>query len=257
MMRRPLNLKAALAAATLCLLAPAWSGQTRGTPERIEPARTAAPPENPVPPTLPPPETAGALKFDVRRSAEGRELTLPFSQIGQVHHPHEVRRGQFRQRLHFELRTDELVRRATLTLMLAPSPDLLGRNDLLVVKLNSETVGRIAVPPASGLDRSGQFSTRLELDPKLLTDSNELTVQFAAPPQCDSAQFPRVSVNGHSSLQLTVQPLPLANDLSVLPSPFFDRRDPGQTDLQYHRRIGTEDESSWFQVVFACGPWSS
>ena len=231
MMRRPLNLKAALAAATLCLLAPAWSGQTRGTPERIEPARTAAAQANPVPPTLPPPETAGALKFDVRRSAEGRELTLPFSQIGQVHHPHEVRRGQFRQRLHFELRTDELVRRATLTLMLAPSPDLLGRNDLLVVKLNSETVGRIAVPPASGLDRSGQFSTRLELDPKLLTDSNELTVQFAAPPQCDSAQFPRVSVNGHSSLQLTVQPLPLANDLSVLPSPFFDRRDPGQTEV--------------------------
>ena len=235
MMRRPLNLKAALAAATLCLLAPAWSGQTRGTPERIEPARTAAAQANPVPPalppTLPPPQTAGALKSAVRRSAEGRELTLPFSQIGQVHHPHEVRRGQFRQRLHFELRTDELVRRATLTLMLAPSPDLLGRNDLLVVKLNSETVGRIAVPPASGLDRSGQFSTRLELDPKLLTDSNELTVQFAAPPQCDSAQFPRVSVNGHSSLQLTVQPLPLANDLSVLPSPFFDRRDPGQTEV--------------------------
>ena len=45
MMRRPLNLKAALAAVTLCLLAPAWSGQTRGTPERIEPARSAAAPK--------------------------------------------------------------------------------------------------------------------------------------------------------------------------------------------------------------------
>jgi len=231
MMRRALNLKAALAAVSLCLLAPAGSGQTRGTPERIEPARTAAPQEHPAPSTLPPPESAGALTSTVRRSAEGRELTLPFSQIGQVHHPHEVRRGQFRQRLHFELRTDELVRRATLTLMLAPSPDLLGRNDLLVVKLNSETVGRIAVPPASGLDPSGQFMTQLDLDPKLLTDSNELTVQFAVPPQCDSPQFPRIRVNGHSRVQLAMQPLPLANDLSVLPSPFFDRRDPGRTEV--------------------------
>jgi len=215
---------AALTAASLCLsLAAVAKDTAEAAPARAASASASAPAAKKAD-EFPSAMTAQALRIRSQPLAGGgRQLSLPFSQIGQIYHPRPIGRGFFRERLSFDLRTDELVKRATLRLLMMPSATMAGRSDLMVVRLNSETVARIVVPPAPV---PAQFEQIIDIDPRLLTDSNELTVQFAEPPSCDRERpFPRAEINGHSTLTLDLQPLPLANDLSVLPAPFFDRRD--------------------------------
>ncbi|NRT55366.1 cellulose biosynthesis cyclic di-GMP-binding regulatory protein BcsB [Sphaerotilus uruguayifluvii] len=215
MTMRPFLTLLALAGALMLPAAPLRAGSSRA------PAQPAARPASvaPAAPSASAPTIAPNL--DIPRG--GRRLDLSFDRIGQVFLPQVLRRGHFRQRLYFELRTDELATRAVLQLRFTPSPDMAGRSDLLVVKLNSETVARIDMPAAP---LPPQIERTLEIDPRILTDRNELTVQFAAPPDCDPKQtFPRISLDGSSMLTLLLQPLPLANDLAVLPAPFFDRHD--------------------------------
>lgn len=176
------------------------------------PARAAAPAAQPAP-------------------TPGREMHLTFTQLGQ-RGPVTIKRGKPRMKLPFALRSDELVTQATLHLDLTHSPMLAGRVGALEVRLNGEPVTRIDVP-ASGAPPQQALGQDIEIDPRLIADQNELTVQFTDPVTCADPASSGLwaQIGASSSLALRLSPLALSDELSVLPAPFFDRNDIRRPEL--------------------------
>lgn len=161
-------------------------------------------------------------------AAPSRDLVMPFSQMGQ-REAVMLKRGHSRHAFPFALRADEVVSSAVLQLDMAHSPMLASRSGVLEVRLNGELVRRLDAP-ATGA-RSTTHS--VPIDPRLVLDQNELTVQFAEPIDCAAADSAGLwaQIAPTSSLNLVMAPLTLADDLSLLPSPFFDPRDPRRNEL--------------------------
>lgn len=162
-------------------------------------------------------------------ASPGRDLVMPFSQLGQ-REAVMLKRGHQRQRLSFALRADEVVSSAVLKLDLAQSPMLAGRAGALEVRLNGELVTRLDAAKSSG---KASLSHTVPIDPRLVLDQNELTVQLAEPVDCNDPDGAGLwaQISPSSSLNLVMSPLPLADDLSLLPAPFFDPRDPRRNEL--------------------------
>ena len=132
----------------------------------------------------------------------------------------------------FGVRGDELIVGATLQLRYSHSPALIMAQSHLKVTLNDEVVGVI---PFNAAGRSATQS--VEIDPRYFADFNRLKLQFIGhyatdcEDQLHSALWAEVS--GTSELALTARPLPVASELSLLPEPFFDRRDPKRLTLPF------------------------
>jgi hypothetical protein len=161
-------------------------------------------------------------------AANGRDLVMPFSQMG-TREAVMLKRGHSRHHFHFALRADEVVSSAVLQLDIVHSPVLAGRVGTLEVRLNGELVRRLGAPDP------GSRGTRhaVPIDPRLVLDQNELTVQFAEPIDCAAADSAGLwaQITPSSSLNLVTSPLTLADDLSLLPAPFFDPRDQRRQEL--------------------------
>lgn len=132
----------------------------------------------------------------------------------------------------FGVRLDEVVTGARLTLRYSYSPALLPEVSHLWVKLNGETVATLSLP-REGAGR--EQSTTLELDPRKFTDYNQLQIELIGhyTLECEDPQHSSLwaTVSPDSGLKLQVQALALANDLALLPAPFFDRRDASRLEL--------------------------
>lgn len=200
--------------------------------------------------------SAGGVAPPAWAAGPGRDLAMPFSQMGQ-RDAVMLKRGHSRQAYHFALRADEVVSSAVLKLDIAHSPMLAGRVAALEVRLNGEVVRRLDAPAVGS--RGGSHT--VPIDPKLVIDQNELTVQFAEPIDCSAADSAGLwaQIAPTSSLNLVMTPLKLADDLSLLPSPFFDPRDPRRTELTLvlSPRAGTAtlqaagQVASWFGALSA------
>ena len=136
--------------------------------------------------------------------------------------------------VNFSVRTDELVTGVTLQLRYSYSPALIVAQSHLKVLLNEEVVGVI---PFSAQDSGKVVTQSIDIDPRFVVDFNRLRVQFIGhyaadcEDQLNSALWAEVS--GTSELTLAVRPLRLASELSLLPEPFFDRRDPKRLTLPF------------------------
>jgi cellulose synthase operon protein B len=130
------------------------------------------------------------------------------------------------------LRLDRLVTRARLHLRYAYSPALLPELSHLRVTLNGETVGTLPLPRA---DAGRETEATLDIDPRYFSDYNQLRIQLIGhyTLQCEDPQHSSLwaSISPDSSLELRTEPLRLANDLALLPAPFFDRRDSRRLEL--------------------------
>jgi cellulose synthase (UDP-forming) len=105
---------------------------------------------------------------------------------------------------------------ATLRLNYA-APDLHANEARIDLTLNGAEVGSIALYP--GPAQQAEFA----LPADLLTNDNTLSLQLqGACAACASKPAPWVIVDPHSTISLSGTRLPLANDLSLLPLPFFD-----------------------------------
>ena len=133
----------------------------------------------------------------------------------------------------FGARGDELVTRATLKLRYAYSPTLAPAFSHIRVSLNDEVVGTLTVP-AEG---AGQPLVRsIEIDPRLVVGQNRLTFALAAREGVAAAGGQPglwAHVSGTSELELGIQPLAVADDLAILPEPFFDKRDKRRVVLPF------------------------
>lgn len=126
----------------------------------------------------------------------------------------------------FNVRQDELVTRAEVDLSYSYSPALLSDYSHINVLVNNEVAFSIPVPR----DEAGRLLTRsIELPAHLFTEFNQLRFQLIGhyTLECEDPLHSSLwaNISNKSTLSVDVEHIPLPNDLSRLPGPFFDRRD--------------------------------
>ncbi|MDX1265813.1 MAG: cellulose biosynthesis cyclic di-GMP-binding regulatory protein BcsB [Oceanisphaera sp.] len=156
-----------------------------------------------------------------------REVALNFSQLATESKGNLVLRGSSPEgKLEFGVRSDEMVSGALLDLEFTPSPALLPVESQVKVYLNDEMMG--VVPVASG-QPGNRSRVQVPLDPRYISDFNQVKLDFIGHYQrtCENPVHSALwlDVGSGSKLSLRYQALPLKNDLSYFPEPFFDSRD--------------------------------
>jgi len=97
------------------------------------------------------------------------------------------------------------------------APDLGSNEARLDVTLNGAEVGSIVLVPGPSQ------GTEFVLPTDLLTNNNTLSLELQGTcDSCPSQSLTRVTINPASTVKIDGTRLPLANDLSLLPLPFFD-----------------------------------
>lgn len=128
--------------------------------------------------------------------------------------------------LEFGVRSDEVVSDAELTLNYIPSPSLIPVESHIKIYLNDELMG-VATITKEQLGQPGTL--KIPLDSRYITDFNRLRLEFIGhyPALCENPANSTlwVDISKGTSLNLTYQRLPLKNDLSHFPEPFYDSRD--------------------------------
>lgn len=128
--------------------------------------------------------------------------------------------------INFGSRGDELVTKAVLHLRYIYSPALIANQSHIKVILNDEPVG---LAPITKEKAGQQVDLDIPIDPRYIADFNRLQLRFVGhyTAECEDPLHTSLwaDVSGLSELQLTVRHLRLADDLSTLPEPFFDKRD--------------------------------
>ncbi len=134
----------------------------------------------------------------------------------------------------FGSRADETVVGARLHLKFSHSPALIVGQSHLRVLLNDELIGVVTFDATLA---GGANARSLEFDPRLITDINRLKLQLIGHynNECEdplnSALWAEVS--GASEIELDVNALPVANELALLPEPFFDAHDLSRLKLPF------------------------
>lgn len=162
-----------------------------------------------------------------------RSRVLTFRQLGHVT-PLDLRGVDGQNSVQFNIRDDEVVTSAQLRLNFTFSPSLLPELSHLNVRLNGEVVSTIALPK----ELAGTVVKKtIILNPLLLTTFNRLTLQLIGHYTLDCEDPLHTSlwanISNLSELDLGLESVSLANDLRILPSPFFDPKDPGRLKLPF------------------------
>ncbi|MCT4703330.1 cellulose biosynthesis cyclic di-GMP-binding regulatory protein BcsB [Enterobacteriaceae bacterium H20N1] len=191
----------------------------------------------------------------VEDNVPSRDVKLNFAQIAPPPGNMVLRGVNPTGSVEFGMRSDEVVSRAMLNLEYTPSPALLPVQSQLKVYLNDELMG---VLPVTKEQLGKKTFAQVPVDPLYITDFNRVRLEFVGHYR-DICENPANStlwldVGRSSSLALTYQRLPIQNDLSHFPVPFFDSRDDrplvlpmvfaGTPDIEQQRAAGII--ASWF-----------
>lgn len=122
-------------------------------------------------------------------------------------------------RLTFPLRQDRVLTAARVSLTLDESvlPEDFDADELEIL-VNDVLVGRV---PIASADDQGE-PPMAAIPAELVGDSNALTIRFAGYEDCQRVPRGAWNVLAKGSLQMQAEPLPLPNDLGILPLPFLD-----------------------------------
>ena len=139
-----------------------------------------------------------------------------------------------RQYFQFTVRRDEIVSDASIVLTYTPSPSLIPVWSQLNVYLN----GQVQASMPFTKDEVGKLTTkRIQLNPKVIKDANQLELEFVgsyaqvcSSPLSDTLWL---SLDQESFLQLNVQKIRVANELSFFPLPFVDTNAYRETILPF------------------------
>lgn len=155
-----------------------------------------------------------------------RNSQLSFAQLAPPPGSMTLRGTRTTGQIEFGVRSDEVVTRALLNLSFRPSPALLPTLSQLKVYLNDELVGLITLTPE---ELGKEIQTQLSIDPRYIADFNrvrfELVGHYANVCENPANSAIWLDIGKQSGIDLTLQKLPLKNDLSHFPEPFFDSRD--------------------------------
>lgn len=154
-----------------------------------------------------------------------QKYQLTFKQLGAVN-SFQLRGIDGSNSVSFGVRTDQAVVAANLKLSFAHSPALLSNLSHLNILVNDQVAATIRLPSELA---SAARVVDVPLPPRYFSEFNRLTVQLIGhyTLECEDPAHSSLwaNVSNSSSLELTVVPVALQNDLSLLPLPFFDRRD--------------------------------
>ncbi|MGF6553837.1 hypothetical protein ABIA48_000217 [Pseudomonas sp. S30_BP2TU TE3576] len=160
--------------------------------------------------------------------------------------------------VNFDVRADEVVTAAQVTLQYSYSPALLADLSQINVLINDQVAASLPLPK----EEAGKLQTRtVQIPPQTITEFNRLSLQFIGhyTMQCEDPLHSSLwaRIGNESQLSLQVSSIQQPNDLSALPRPLFDRRDASPLKLPFvfaGRPGGPELEaagilSSWFGAL--------
>jgi cellulose synthase (UDP-forming) len=145
-------------------------------------------------------------QFDLR--ALGQQRPIP------------LRGSESRSLLNFSVPLTKVVSSSTLMLRYSAPPQLRSQELLLNITLNNTVIASIEVTPGNNV------SALVTVPPELLTTENTLAFQLSG--QCSAClggdgASPWTTIGVGTELSLNGTRLPIANELRLLPQPFFDR----------------------------------
>ena len=183
----------------------------------------------------------GSIPAVADTPAGGYSLTL--QQLGRSY-PMNLHGVEATDSVNFNVRADQVVTSARLTLQYAYSPALLPDLSHINVLVNDEVAASIPLPK----EQAGALQKQtVDLPTHLITEFNRLSVQFIGhyTMNCEDPLHSSLwaKISNESVLEIKTSPLALQNDLSVLPLPFFDRRDVLPLNLPFVFR-GTPDNGT-------------
>lgn len=171
--------------------------------------------------------TADSLTLPVRDpAAPVRDYLRAFTQIAPPPGNFNLTGTRTQGQIEFGVRSDEVVTNAVLNLSFRPSPSLIPSMSHLKVYLNDELVGLVPVVA----EQSGKNNqVQVPIDPRFMGDFNrirfELVGHYANICENPASSAIWLDIGKDSTLDLSLQKLPLKDDLSHFPEPFFDARD--------------------------------
>ncbi|MFZ6692525.1 cellulose biosynthesis cyclic di-GMP-binding regulatory protein BcsB [Undibacterium sp. SXout20W] len=194
-----------------------------------------------------------AANANAASAVSQKVYTISLKQMGQDSSV-ELRGIEGERSFPFTVRSDEVITSAKVKYGLAYSPALLPELSHLKVLVNNELVSVVPLPKetAKGIVREDA------IDPRFFADFNQLKFKLIGhyTRECEDPYHSSLwaHLSNTSYLELTVSSLELANDLALLPGPFFDKRDskllelpfvlPQQASLDMLRNAGSV--ASWF-----------
>ncbi|WP_024644863.1 cellulose biosynthesis cyclic di-GMP-binding regulatory protein BcsB [Pseudomonas syringae] len=182
---------------------------------------------------------------------DGYSVTL--QQLGR-NYPMNLRGVDATDSVNFNVRADQVVTGASLTLSYSYSPSLLADLSQINVMINDEVAATLPLPK----DGAGKPQTQvIELPPQMITEFNRLSLQFIGH-YTMSCEDPKHSslwarINNETRLDIRVTPFALPNDLSILPLPFFDRRD--DRDVSLPVVMGAAPDNATLEAAGALASW--
>ena len=161
------------------------------------------------------------------------EYDLTLADLG-ARYPFYLRGVDGSDSVNFNLRSNEIAVQAVLDLFYSYSPALLSDLSHINVLVNDEVVATLPVPRE---DAGKSLRRQIELPPHIITEFNRLRLQLIGhyTLECEDPLHSSLwaSISNQSRLLLNVSKLPLPNDLSILPEPFFDFRDARRVKLPF------------------------
>ena len=205
--------------------APPPQGAQVPLPGPAEPGATApqsvAPSNNP---SLPGPAGAGTPAAAGAPNAPTRTQALTLKDLG-ANSPIRLIGVQGEGSLPFTVRRDEVVTGGKINLTFAYSPALIPELSHLTVLINGEVVGNIPLPK----DKSSGDTAELPINPVLFQQDNRILFRFIGHYTlgCEDPLHSSLwlVLSNTTSITTQMQKLPLPNELSLLPAPFYDSKD--------------------------------
>lgn len=183
----------------------------------------------------------------------GDDYSVTLQQLGR-NYPMNLRGVEATDSVNFNVRADQVVTGASLTLSYSYSPSLLADLSQINVMINDEVAATLPLPK----DNAGKPQTQvIEIPPQMITEFNRLSLQFIGH-YTMSCEDPRHSslwarINNDTRLDIRVTPFALPNDLAILPLPFFDRRD--DRDLTLPVVLGAAPDNTTLEAAGALASW--
>jgi cellulose synthase (UDP-forming) len=183
-------------------------------------------------PTLPGPAGAGTPAATAAPTGTTRTQTLTLKDIG-ANSPIRLIGVQGEGSLPFTVRRDEVVTGGKINLTFAYSPALIPELSHLTVLINGEVVGNIPLPK----DKSSGDTAELPINPVLFQQDNRILFRFIGHYTlgCEDPLHSSLwlVLSNTTSITTQMQKLPLPNELSLLPAPFYDSKDMKGLDLPF------------------------
>lgn len=169
----------------------------------------------------------------VQQPAKLPDYEITLKELG-ARYPFNLRGVEGSDSVDFSIRSDEVVTDAAIDLSYTYSPALLSDYSHINVLLNDEVAKSLPVPK----EQAGKnIQEKVVLPPHLITEKNRLRLQLIGhyTLECEDPLHSSLwaNVSNLSQLSLVTEPVRLPDDLSILPLPFFDKKDVKELTLPF------------------------